>query len=73
MPPSKASASNSAFKRPYISRNQREAAKRSMKSPVNKFLLRVLAALVALLLVSLGLIVTNMGRAPGVEFSSSAQ
>ena len=73
MPSSKASAGNSVFKRPYISRNQREAAKRNTKSPVNKILLRVLAALVVLLLVSLGLIVTNMERAPGIGLSSSAQ
>ncbi len=67
MIPSKAPADSPAFRRPYESRRRREAAKRNPKSPVNKLLLRVLAVLVVLLLVTLGVVVYNLAQQPTLQ------
>lgn len=61
MPHSKTSV-ESPFKRPYASRRHRDAARRNIKSPANKLLLRLLAALVVLLVTTLVVIFKDVGK-----------
>ena len=56
------SSVNSLFKRPYPSRRKRKAAKSSPKSSANKFILRVLAVLVVVLVATLVMIFKDVGK-----------